>query len=317
MITTYGPDCCRIEHPGAVCEGCWIELIEPTAADIAKAAGMVGVDEKLLYHSLDLHERPRIEVDDEATLMVIRAPHVEPNGETKRYSTVPLGLLFTKHNVITVCKIDDESLLYILETSRKTPGGFKQERCLCNIVKHVTLLFMHYLKEVSAKIQEVERDMAASLSNDDLKTLLNLQKAVTYFHAALKTNDFIIDRIARKGLTVCNNYKLMFTEDDMDILDDALTDIRQGIYMSKIFSEVLDSIANVYSSIISNNVNNIMKMLTTLTVILMVPTLITSMYGMNIALPFQNEEYSLSFVALLSVSLTTAVILFLRFRRML
>lgn len=317
MITIYGPGCTLLDDQDGACEGCWIDLIEPRPEDIARAARMAAVDEKLLRHALDMHERPRIEVDDDATLVVIRTPHIEHNGDQRRYSTVPMGILFTRSNVVTVCQIEDESLTHILSISRSAPDGFKQERCLCNIVKHVTMLYMHHLKEISAKIQEVERDLAESPSNDDLKFLLNLRKAVTYFHAALKNNDLIIDRIARKGLAVCNSYKLMFSEDDLDIFDDALIDIRQGIYMSKIFSEVLDSTANVYSSVISNNVNQIMKILTSLTVILMVPTLITSMYGMNIPLPLQEAEHAFGVVGVVSIFITSGVILFLRFRRLL
>jgi len=317
MITTYGPGCKVMDNPAGSCEGCWIELIEPGQGDIAQAARMASVDEKLLQHSLDMHERPRIEVDDDATLVVIRAPNIELNADHKRYSTVPLGILFTRSNVVTVCQIRDDSLMNILSASRAASDGFRQERSLCNIVKHVTQLYMLHLKEISAKIQEVERDLAESPSNEDLKFLLNLRKAVTYFHAALKNNDILIDRIARKGLTVCNSYKLMFTEDDLDIFDDALIDIRQGIYMSKIFSEVLDSTANVYSSVISNSVNQIMKILTSLTVILMVPTLITSMYGMNIPLPLQELEHAFGVVAFTSVTVTSGVILFLRYRKML
>ena len=317
MITIYGPDGLVARTPPDPCEGCWIELIEPGAEDITLASDLSGVDKQLIHDALDLHERPRIEQDDTTTLLVIRAPHSE-NGEGQdRYSTVPLGILLARTNIVTVCKLKDESLTRLLANSRTRAEGLRSERCICNISRNVAILFLRYLKGISSKIREVEHELSQSLSNDDLKVLLNLQKSVTYFHAALKTNDLILDRITRKGLSIGTHMRLAFTEDEEDVLDDALTDTRQGIYMAKIFTEVLNSITNVYSSIISNSVNQIMKLLTSFTVILMIPTLITSMYGMNIALPMQGHGSAFAVVGAVSACLAAGAILFMKFRKML
>ena len=295
----------------------WTELIDPLDADVSRVASMAGFDEKFIYDALDLHERPRIEVDDETTLLVIRAPHALIVDGAMRYSTIPIGVLLSQSTLVVVCKLKDGPLVDILRKSKFKTQRPRAESAICSIVKDIALLFMHYLKDISAKIQEVERELADSPSNDDLTLLLNLQKSVTYFHAALKTNDFIIDRIIRKGLSVGCSTKLAFTEDEIDTLDDALTDFRQGIYMSKIFNEVLDSISNVYSSIISNNLNQVMKILTSFTVILMIPTLITSTYGMNIPLPFQGQERAFLLVAVATVCLTVAVVLLLKKKKIL
>jgi magnesium transporter len=282
---------------------------------------MAGIDAKLIHDALDLHERPRIEIDDETTLLVIRAPHQEDgHGHTQnqdRYSTVPLGIILTKDCILTVCKLHDAALTNLLHESRHKPGGHRPERCICNLSRGVAVLFLHYLKSISATMREVERDLSHSLDNEDLMLLLNLQKSVTYFHAALKTNDILLDRVIRKGLTVGTQIRLGFSEEEQDLLDDAQTDTRQGIYMAKIFTEVLGSISNVYSSIISNNVNQIMKILTSLTVILMIPTLITSTYGMNIPLPMQEHGSAFAVVGLLSVGLTTAAIMYMKRKKIL
>lgn len=317
MITIYGPDGLVSGVAPSTCEGCWIELIEPAPADIAMASALSGVDEQLIHEALDLHERPRIEQDDSTTLLVIRAPHMEDGLGQDRYSTVPLGILLARTNIVTVCKLKDDSLAKLLLNSRTRAEGFRSERCICNISRNVAILFLHYLKDISTKIREVENELAQSLSNDDLKVLLNLQKSVTYFHAALKTNDLILDRINRKGLSIGSQTRLAFTEDEEDIIDGALTDTRQGIYMSKIFTEVLNSISSVYSSIISNSVNQIMKLLTSFTVILMIPTLITSMYGMNIPLPMQEHGNAFAVVGTVSALLAAGAILFMKFRKML
>lgn len=321
MIAIYGHDGLDVTADTGACGGCWIELIAPEAEDITLAARLAKVDVKLIQDALDLHERPRIEVDDEATLLVIRAPHME-NGTGQahsqdRYSTVPLGIIVTQECVVTVCMFSDAPLMKLLRASRGRLAGYRAESCVCTLSHSVALLFLHYLKGISAAIREVERELSHSLDNDDLMLLLNLQKSVTYFHAALKTNDILLDRVIRKGLTVGARARLCFTEEEEDMLDDAQTDIRQGIYMSKIFTEVLNSIANVYSSIISNNVNQIMKILTSLTVILMIPTLITSTYGMNIPLPWQGHGSAFLGVAALSVGLTSAAILFMKRKRVL
>ena len=330
MLTEYGQDGQGGQNgPSAAEAGVlggtgavrWLELIEPSQDDIARASEMAGIDAKLIHDALDLHERPRIELDDEATLLVIRAPHLEDgNGHPHsqdRYSTVPLGIILTRACIVTVCKLRDDSLLALLRASRGKPSGYRGERCICNLSRSVALLFLHYLKGISAAIREVERDLSHSLDNEDLMLLLNLQKSVTYFHAALKTNDILLDRVIRKGLTVGAHGRMNFTEEEEDMLDDAQTDTRQGIYMSKIFTEVLGSIAGVYASVISNNVNQIMRILTSLTVILMIPTLITSTYGMNIPLPLQGHVSAFALVGLVSVGLTTAAIWFMKRKKIL
>jgi len=321
MLILYDHDGRDITAASSVCQGCWIELIAPEPADITLAATLAKIDVKLIQDALDLHERPRIEVDDEATLLVIRAPHME-NGPGQphsqdRYSTVPLGIILAQQCIVTVCMFSDASLLSLLRASRSRMIDSRAESCVCNVSHSVALLFLHYLKGISAAIREVERELSHSLDNDDLMLLLNLQKSVTYFHAALKTNDILLDRVIRKGLTVGARTRLCFTEEEEDMLDEAQTDIRQGVYMSKIFTEVLNSIASVYSSIISNNVNKIMKILTSLTVVLMIPTLITSTYGMNIPLPWQGHGSAFLGVAALSVGLTSAAILFMKRKRVL
>ncbi len=331
MLAIYGPGGSLQQQPTQGCPSCWLELIAPSAEEISRAAVLAGFDEKLIHDALDLHERPRIEVDDEATLLVIRAPHLEDgnghsgesapgrysHGGQERHSTAPLGIILARECIVTVSRLRDESLSELLHQSRSRPDAFRPERCICAISRSVALLFLKYLKGISAAIREVERDLSHSLDNEDLMILLNLQKSVTYFHAALKTNDILLDRVIRKGLTIGAHARLAFTEEEEDLLDDAQTETRQGIYMSKIFTEVLNSIASVYSSVISNNVNQIMRILTSLTVILMIPTLITSTYGMNIPLPLQAEAGAFAIVAACSVGLTSAAIWFMKRGRIL
>jgi magnesium transporter len=299
--------------------GCstWINLVDPAPDEIKRALELGSLGRDFIEHALDQHECPRIEFDDESTIVVIRAPYIETRQGERRRSTVPIGIILSPSVITTICRVDDEAIQARLYTSGQTAGLSRVERQLCQIIKEISLLFMRYLKEISAEIQELEHDLADTRSNEDLKLLLNLQKTVTYFHSALKTNDFIIDRIMRRGLNIGAGHKLSFTEDEADGLDDALTETRQGIYMSKIFTEVLTSIANVYSSIISNSVNQIMKVLTSLTVIIMIPTFITSFYGMNIELPFQHDATALTIVSGIGIATTVAIICIMRLRRIL
>ncbi len=326
MLVVYGPEGTALATPEQGCRGCWLELIAPGAADIARAARLAGFDEKLIRDALDLHERPRIEEDDEATLLVIRAPHVEEaNGNgghdgpdpRQRFSTAPVGIILARECIVAVSCLRDESISGLLHAARSRCGGLRPERAICNVSRAVAVLFLKHLKDISAAIREVERDLSRSLDNEDLMILLGLQKSVTYFHAALKTNDILLDRVIRKGLTAGAGARLNFSEEEGDMLDDAQTDTRQGIYMSKIFTEVLGSIAGVYASVISNNVNQIMKILTSLTVILMIPTLITSTYGMNIPLPLQEHGGAFATVTALSVALTSASIWFMKRKKVL
>jgi len=295
----------------------WINLVDPEPEDVRRLLTLEQLDESFIGHALDQHECPRIEFDDESTMVVVRAPYVETRHGDHRHSTLPIGIILTTSGITTICKVHDEEIQHRLHNSRPPGGVLRAEHQFCHIIKEVSLLFMRYLKEISAEIQELEHDLADTRSNEDLKLLLNLQKSVTYFHSALKTNDFIIDRIIRKGLNVGKAGKLCFTEEEEDGLDYALTETRQGIYMAKIFNEVLTSIANVYSSIINNSVNQIMKVLTSMTVIIMIPTFITSLYGMNVELPFQHDSTAFLIVAAMGAALTAGVIWVMKLRRIL
>ena len=295
----------------------WINLVDPNPDEIAKALALAPLGAEFIEHALDQHECPRIESEDESTMVVIRAPYLETRYGDERRSTVPIGIILSQSVITTICRVDDAAIQLRLHNCGQSTCLLRIEQHLCHVIKEISMLFMRYLKEISAEIQELEHDLADTRSNEDLKLLLNLQKTVTYFHSALKTNDFIIDRIMRKGLPVGATTKLAFSEDEVDGLDYALTETRQGIYMSKIFTEVLRSIADVYSSIISNSVNEIMKVLTSLTVIIMIPTFITSFYGMNIELPFQHDTTAISIVSAISIVLTISIIILMKVRKIL
>ncbi|MHC1712947.1 MAG: magnesium transporter CorA family protein [Solidesulfovibrio sp.] len=317
MITIHNDNNANGDGLLGVGNSTWINLVNPSPDEVEQALGPAHLGGDFIEHALDQHECPRIESDDESTMVVIRAPYIEERHGEQRRSTVPIGIILAQSVIITVCRVNDEAIQSRLHNSGQYVGVSRVEHQLCHLIKDISLLFMRYLKEISAEIQELEHDLADTRSNEDLKLLLNLQKTVTYFHSALKTNDFIIDRILRKGLSVGTGRKLAFSEEEIDGLDYALTETRQGIYMSKIFTEVLRSIADVYSSIISNSVNQIMKVLTSLTVIIMIPTLITSFYGMNIELPFQHDATAISIVSGIGIATTAAIILIMKLRKIL
>ncbi|KHK00885.1 magnesium transporter CorA family protein [Desulfovibrio sp. TomC] len=317
MITIHKNENTAANGPETPSRYTWINLVDPRPEEIERALALGFLGGEFIEHALDQHECPRIEFDDECTIVVIRAPYIETRQGEERRSTVPIGIILARSVVTTICRVNDAAIQSRLHTCVQPACLFRIEQQLCQIFKEISLLFMRYLKEISAEIQELEHDLADTRSNEDLKLLLNLQKTVTYFHSALKTNDFIIDRIMRKGLSLGTGTKLSFTEDEIDGLDYALTETRQGIYMSKIFTEVLTSIANVYSSIISNSVNQIMKVLTSLTVIIMIPTFITSFYGMNIELPFQHDATAISIVSGIGVITTAGIILIMKLRKIL
>lgn len=317
MITVHSNAAAHGREPQGSAQYTWINLVDPNPDDIGRALAIVPLGAEFIEHALDQHECPRIESEDESTLVVIRAPYLEKRYGDERRSTVPIGIILSPSAITTICRVDDEAIQARLRNSGQTVGLSRVEHRLCHIITEISLLFMRYLKDISAEIQELEHDLADTRSNEDLKLLLNLQKSVTYFHSALKTNDFIIDRMIRKGLPVGASARLSFTEDELDGLDNALTETRQGIYMSKIFNDVLRSIADVYSSIISNSVNQIMKVLTSLTVIIMIPTFITSFYGMNIELPFQHDATAISIVSGIGAVLTIAIIILMKARRIL
>ena len=302
MITYYRSiegRLCEIEQPEA---GCWISMINPTETEISDIEEDMGVDRDYIRAALDEEEPSRIESDDGVTLIVVDYPVAEQDNDPDRtlfYSTVPMSIITTDKHVITVSARENSVLEEIAKGVVKGVQPQFRTRFVFTILLRIANRYLQYLKQIDKISNYVEGKMYKSMQNKCLVQLLGLEKSLVYFSTSLKTNEAILEKLMR------GRYLKLY-EEDQDLLDDVLIEVRQAIEMTNIYSNILAGTGDTFASIISNNLNIVMKRMTTFTIIIAVPTIVFSFYGMNInqnsgGLPLANVWFPLVISLVLSV----------------
>lgn len=290
---------------------CWIDLIVPTTDEIDKVVNRTGVDKDLIMKLLDTEELPRVEQEDNATLIVIDIPHLEEKEEHK-YKTYPLGIIITNNNYIITVSVKKTTLLN--DFKRNIVKDFrtaKKTRFLIQILLKSASTYLKALKEVNNDIEAKEKVLKKSTENKDLIELLEIEKTLVYFMTSLKANDVVLEKLS-KGII------LPLYEGDLDLLEDAIIENKQAIEMSSIYRDILSSVTDTYATIISNNLNIAMKFLAAATIVLSIPTMISSFLGMNVPLgAIGNISNAFVIIILLAVIVSLIVALLLKKKNML
>ncbi len=280
---------------------CWIDLVEPSELEIKEVVEQTGVPANLLIKMLDTDETARIEKEDDATLIVIDVPFVEDKKTKNKYSTMPLGIITYKNYLITLSVKETEVLNDVMENRVKYVVTAKKSRFLIQILHRVATLYIKYLKIINEEIEKKEKIIMKSTSNKELVQLMNIQKSLVFFVTSLKSNDIILDKLNKGSL-------IEFYEEDLDILEDAIIENKQGIETAIIYRDIVASMSETFTGIISNNLNEIMKFLAGITIVFSVPTMIASFMGMNVPLgELQTNENSFMFI--LSISFILSIII--------
>ena len=293
----------RIEAP---IEGCWINLIDPTTDEIDSIKAL-GVPTDFLTYALDLDERPRTEKEDDGTtLIMLSIPFFQGEKFDVPFSTIPLGIILTDKMVITVCKKNNVIMDELLRTRSKGISTAKRVRFILRILLITATQYLSYLREINHTVELVEDRLQASMRNKEVMELLKYQKSLVYFTTALRSNELMMERLKKTPLF--HRYP-----EDEDLLEDVLTENQQAIEMVGIASDILSSMMDAFASIISNNLNVVMKFLASITIVLSIPTIVTSFYGMNVDLPLQQNPLAFLFVIAWFVVLSmTVIIIFIR-----
>lgn len=278
---------------------CWIDINNPTKNDLEKVIGQTKVSRNLIMKMLDDDELPRIESEDGSTLIVIDVP-VRSTG-SNRHTTYPIGIIITKNRyLITISPKQTDILGDFKRGLVKDFSTGKKTRFLIQIITIASARYLSALKEIYSEISKKEGILKKSTKNEDLIDLLATEKTLVYFMTSLKENDIVFQRLS-KGLVV------PLYEADLDLLEDAMIENNQAIEMATIYRDVLSSITETYGTIISNNLNNVMKFLASATIVLSIPTLISSFLGMNV--PFGDIGISpFSAVAILLFSVLASLV---------
>lgn len=289
----------------------WIDLVEPTEGEIKEVVEKTDIPANLLIKLLDSDEVARIEKEDDATLIVIDVPYVIDKKIKNKYSTLPLGIISYKNYLVTIAVKETEVVQDVMENRVKSVFTMKKSRFLIQILHRVATLYLKYLKEINLEIEAKEKNLVNATNNKYLLQLMNIQKSLVYFVTSLKSNDIILEKLEKGNL-------IEFYEEDMDVLEDAIIENRQGIETSLIYREIVASLQETYSGVISNNLNEIMKFLAGITIVFSIPTMIASFMGMNVPLGvLANNDYSFMFVMSISIFSAFVIALILKKKDML
>jgi len=272
-----------LESCGGVCAGSWVHLVDPTKEELDKVSKECAVEVDLLSAALDEEETPRIEKEDEATLIIVDIPIVEPEGNSFLYNTMPLGIIITEDNIITVC-LEETTIIENFYKGRVK--GFdcnKKTRFVYHLLFKNSSKFLQYLRQVEKASTQVENALHKSLKNRELIQMLKLEKSLVFFSTSLKANEIVLERLLK------TNMVKRYPEDE-ELLEDVIVENKQAIEMCAIYREILTGTMDAFASVISNNLNIVMKFLTSVTIILAVPTLIASLWGMNLDVPLLNTS---------------------------
>ena len=279
MVEYFKSDARQLSALSAFEPGCWINLVHPSSEEITRVLAETGVEEDFLRAALDPEESSRVEVEEEQTLLIVDIPTLEESNveqdESKIFGTLPMGIIVVPNTVITVCLQDTNILRSIAQNKVRDIHTALRTRFVLQILLRVAGFFLRNLRMIERDFTKVERRLYDSLKNEELIQLLGLSKSLVYFSASLKGNEVTMEKVLRGRV-------LKLYEDDRDILEDALIEIRQAIEMAGIYSSILSGTMDAYASVVSNNLNIIMKVLTILTIIMTIPNIIFGFYGMNI-----------------------------------
>lgn len=293
----------KLEETNEIKKGVWINLLNPSDSEIKRVCSEINIEEDFIRYPLDYEEQARIDVEDDAILFVIDVPIIEDIKDDTTYTTMPLGVIIIRDDYFITVSLKRNKVIDAFEKSRvKNFYTYKKTRFLLQILYLNSACYLDNLKKINKEQEATVFLLQQSMKNRDLIQLLNLQNSLIYITTSLKSNEIVMEKTLRGKV-------LKMYEEDEDILEDAIIENRQAIEMSKTYSDILTSTMDAYSSIISNNLNGVMKFLTSLTILISVPTLIASIWGMNVELPFEASEHG--FAILVGISVAVAMIAFI------
>ena len=295
MLTIYKTTEQGLEQLDSLANGAWVKVIDPTPEETQRLVDW-GIDVDYINYSLDLDEMPRLERDEDYTFILIRIPHSQPGGDVP-YTTIPLGILILGNMIVTICRHDKEMFKVLANGKYRLLKTGKRYRFALYIFLETATRYLTHLREINRITESLEDQLQKSTRNREVLELLKYQKCLTYFATALRSNEVMMERVQRVQL-------FNYYEEDQELLEDVLTEKQQAIQMTNINTEILSSMMDAFASIISNNLNGVMKILAALTIIVSLPATVAAFYGMNVSLPGEEHPLAFLFVFGLAISLT-------------
>jgi len=290
-------------------EGTWINLTSPTEEEVQYISESLKLDPDYIKAALDEEESSRIETDDGCTLIVVDIPLAEAHGKSSKYITIPLGIIINENFIITVCLKDNQITKEFVEKKTKGFYTFKKTRFFLQILYKNATKYLLYLKQIDKLSHLIENKLHKSTKNKELIQLLELEKSLVYFSTSLKANEVVLEKMLRTE-------SVKSYPDDADLLEDTIIENKQAIEMARIYSDILSGTMDAFASVISNNLNIVMKFLASVTIVMAIPTMIASYFGMNVQVPMANSPFAFPIIITISITLCTAAALFMARKKM-
>lgn len=271
----------KLKELNQIEEGAWVHLLDPSREEVSRIVRELEVDEGLLRAALDEEETARLDYEDGVTLIIVDIPIVVPADGSFLYETVPLGILITEHNIITVC-LEETVLIEDFWNGRvRGMDTCKRTRFVLQLLYRNARKFLQYLRMIDKASTQVERALHKSMKNRELIQMLKLEKSLVFFSTSLKGNEVVLEKILRGNM-------IRKYPDDTDLLEDVIIENKQAIEMCTIYRDILSGTMDAFASIISNNLNIVMKLLASITILMSIPTMFASFWGMNVAVPWEG-----------------------------
>lgn len=296
----------KLEEINTIQKGCWINLVNPTENEIKRVCEETQIEEAFVKYPLDYEEQARIDKEDDVVLFVIDVPTIEYHNENKEYTTMPLGMIVVRDDYFITVALKKSKVIESFEAGIiKNMFTYKKTRFILQILYYNSSHFLNLLKQINKETEIAENVLQKSMKNKELIKLLTLEKGLVYFTTSLRSNEAVMEKTLRGKI-------VKMYEEDEDILEDAIVENKQALEMSKVYSNILNGTMDAYGSIISNNLNSVMKYLTSVTIVLSLPTMIASFWGMNVVMPLSTNPWAFPILLLFSIVVSITVAMFLR-----
>ncbi len=294
-----------IHQVNEIQEGCWVAMINPTATEILDISSEYGIEQDDLRAPLDEEERSRIMVEDNYTMILVDIPVIEERNEKEWYGTIPMSIVVTDEIIFTVCLEDTPVLSTFMDGRVRNFYTYKKTRFILQILYRNASMYLHYLRIIDKKSEVVEKKLHGSTRNQELIELLELEKSLVYFTTSLRSNEVVLEKLLKTE-------SIKRYPEDEELLEDVIIENKQAIEMANIYSGILSGTMDAFASVISNNLNIVMKFLATVTIVMSIPTMIFSAYGMNVnsaGMPFADSPWGFLIVIMGSLVLSLIVAL--------
>ena len=289
-------------------KGCWINIVNPTQSEIHEINNEFGLPADLINDILDIDERSRVEFEDDWTLVILRIP-VENSNNGVPFQTIPLGVFMTENYTMTICLQENE--VSPLSQSVQIREQYRQITDPVNFILRLFLrsgnMYLRYLKQINQMTSALEQDLEKSIKNKELNKLLKMEKCLVYFITSIKGNEIVLAKL--------RNAKKITSEINEDLLEDAIIENKQALEIAQIYSDIQSGMMDAFASVISNNLNVVMKQLTIISIVLMIPTLVASIFGMNVPNFLEESKWALPIIITGSIGLSVVGVVSFRKRQ--